>query len=143
MTCRDAFAGQCPSRRAVSRGLYMKMAGAALGALLLPVVTTAHARLVRSAPADGASLPVAPAQLALCFNELLERQFHAIELEAEPGSGRPSRGSIQLTPVLDPRDGTCLTAPTPSLEPGPYVVRWRVVSRDGHATRGLIRFRVG
>ena len=142
MTCRDAFAGQCPSRRAVSRGLYMKMAGAALGALLLPVVTTAHARLIRSAPADGASLPAAPAQLTLCFNELLERQFHAIELEAEPGPGRPSR-PLQLTPVLDPRDGTCLTARAPSLEPGPYVVRWRVVSRDGHATRGVIRFRVG
>ena len=120
----------------------MKMAGAALGAVLLPVVTTAHARLVRSAPADGASLPATPAQLTLCFNELLERQFHAIELEAEPGPGRPPR-PLQLAPVLDPRDGTCLTARTPALEPGPYVVRWRVVSRDGHATRGLIRFRVG
>jgi methionine-rich copper-binding protein CopC len=121
----------------------MSMAGAALGALLLPVVTTAHARLVRSTPADGASLPVAPAQLALCFNELLERQFHAVELEAEPGSpSRPPRGPLQLTPVVDPRDGTCLTARVPSLEPGPYVVRWRVVSRDGHATRGLVRFRI-
>jgi methionine-rich copper-binding protein CopC len=120
----------------------MKMAGAALGVLLQPVVTTAHARLIRSAPADGASLPAAPAQLTLCFNELLERQFHAIELAAEPGPGRPSR-PLQLTPALDPRDGTCLTASVPSLEPGPYVVRWRVVSRDGHATRGAIRFRVG
>ena len=142
MTCREAFAGKCGSRRAVSRGLYMKMAGAALGALLLPVVTTAHARLIRSAPADGASLPAAPAQLTLCFNELLERQFHVIELEAEPGPGRPAR-PLQLTPVLEPGERTCVTARAPSLEPGPYVVRWRVVSRDGHATRGVIRFRVG
>jgi methionine-rich copper-binding protein CopC len=141
VTCREAFAGESPSRRAVSRGLYMKMAGAALGALFLPAVTTAHARLVRSAPADGVSLPAGPAQLTLCFNELLEREFHAIELEAEPGPGRPSH-PLQLTAILDPRDGTCLTARAPSLEPGPYVVRWRVVSRDGHATRGLIRFRV-
>jgi methionine-rich copper-binding protein CopC len=143
VTCRGAYTGECPSRRAVSRWLRAKMAGAALGALLLPVVSTAHARLVRSSPADGGSLPAASAQLALCFNELLERRFHAIELEPEPGPGRPSRGPLQLTPVVNPRDGTCLTARAPWLEPGPYVVRWRVVSRDGHATRGLIRFRVG
>jgi methionine-rich copper-binding protein CopC len=118
------------------------LAAATLGALLLPVVTTAHARLGRSSPADGARLPAAPVQLALCFNELLERQFHAIELEAEPGPRRPSRGPLQLALVVDPLDGTCLTARAPSLEPGPYVVRWRVVSRDGHTTRGLIRFRV-
>jgi methionine-rich copper-binding protein CopC len=49
---------------------------------------------------------------------------------------------LQLALVVDPLDGTCLTARAPSLEPGPYVVRWRVVSRDGHTTRGLIRFRV-
>jgi methionine-rich copper-binding protein CopC len=119
------------------------MAGAVLGALLLPVVPAAHARLVRSSPSDGARLPAAPAQLALCFNELLERGFHAIALEAEPGPRRRSRSPVQLAPVMDPRDGTCLTARAPSLEPGAYVVRWRVVSRDGHATRGLIRFRVG
>jgi methionine-rich copper-binding protein CopC len=144
VTCREAFAKECPSRRAVPRWLHVKMAGAALGALLLPVVTTAHARLVRSSPADGMSLPAAPAQLALCFNELLERQFHAIELEAEPRpSSQPSRGPLRLTPVVDPRDGTCLTVRVPSLEPGTYVLRWRVVSRDGHATRGLVRFRIG
>jgi methionine-rich copper-binding protein CopC len=122
----------------------VKVAGAALGALLLPVVSMAHARLVRSVPVHGASLPAAPAQLTLCFNELLEREFHAIELEADPSPpSRPSRGPLQLTPGVDPRDGTCLTARVPSLEPGPYVVRWRVVSRDGHPTRGLVRFRIG
>jgi methionine-rich copper-binding protein CopC len=143
VACREAFAAGCPSRRALATWLYVTLGGAALGTLLLPVVTTAHARLVRSRPVDGARLPAAPAELALCFNEILERGFHAIALEAEPGPHQPARSPLQLTPVVDPRDGTCLTARPPLLEPGRYVVRWRVVSRDGHATRGLIRFRVG
>lgn len=116
----------------------------ALAVLVLPAVTVAHARLVRSWPANGAAVALAPGELRLCFNELLERQFHAIELEAENGatggySGRP----VQLAPSVDPRDETCLLATLPSLAPASYVISWRVVSRDGHATRGLIHFRVG
>jgi methionine-rich copper-binding protein CopC len=104
----------------------------------------AHARLVRSVPTDGASLPAAPAQLSLCFNELLEREFHAIELEVAPSPSSHSTGRpLRLVSRVDSQDATCLTAQVPSLDPGPYVVRWRVVSRDGHTTRGLIRFRIG
>ena len=116
----------------------------ALSLLVLPATVVAHARLLRSSPADGASVTVAPGELRLCFNELLERQFHAIELEAGAGpTGRSSQPATQLATAVDPRDGTCLLATLPSLAPAPYVIRWRVVSRDGHATRGLIRFRVG
>ena len=147
MTCREAFAGECltrPGTGASSRGHHWKLAGVLLGALLLPAVATAHARLVRSSPADGATLTSPPVQLALCFTELLEREFHAIELEAAPRpSSRPTGRPVQLATLVDPRDGTCLTAQVPSLDPGPYVVRWRVVSRDGHPTRGLIHFRIG
>ena len=143
MTCRELLPGARPSRRAVLRWLFLAMGAVAPG-VLLPVVTAAHARLVRAAPADGASLPTAPAELALCFSELLERQFHALELESEARPpGTPSRAPLPLTPVVDSRDGTCLTVRLPSLAPGPYIVRWRVVSRDGHATRGAVRFRIG
>ena len=126
------------------RGFRASQVALALAVLVLPAVAVAHARLVRSWPANGATVALAPGELRLCFNELLERQFHAIELEAENGatggySGRP----VQLAPSVDPRDATCLLATLPSLAPASYVVRWRVVSRDGHATRGLIRFRVG
>jgi methionine-rich copper-binding protein CopC len=123
----------------------VRLASAALlGVLALPAAGAAHARLVRSSPPDGASLQTAPGELALCFNELLERQFHAIELADEGGpGGGSSRPPVLLVPTLDPREGTCLLAALPPLARGPYVVRWRVVSRDGHTTRGLIRFRVG
>ncbi len=123
------------------RGLRARLVAAALSVLVLPAAAGAHARLLRSSPADGASMSVAPGELRLCFNELLERQFHAIELAAEAGGS--SRQATQLATAVDPRDGTCIRATLPPLAPAPYLVRWRVVSRDGHATRGLIRFRVG
>jgi methionine-rich copper-binding protein CopC len=127
-----------------TRGLRARLATVALGVLALPAPAVAHARLVRSSPADGASLSAAPGELTLCFNELLERQFHAIELDADPDAKSPtSRRAVSLTPSVDPREGTCLLATLPAVAPGPYVVRWRVVSRDGHTTRGMIRFRVG
>ncbi len=129
--------------RARGGGLCVRLAAAALSVLVLPGAAAAHARLVRSSPPDGASLAVAPRELALCFNELLERQFHAIELvDAGGPAGGSSRPPVPLVAAVDPREGTCLVAALPSLAPGPHVVRWRVVSRDGHATRGLIRFRV-
>ena len=122
----------------------MSQVALALIVLVLPAVAVAHARLVRSWPANGATVALAPGELRLCFNELLERQFHAIELEAEDGPTGGSAGRpVQLAPTVDPRDETCLLATLPSLAPASYVVRWRVVSRDGHATRGLIHFRVG
>ena len=114
-----------------------------MSCLALPTVGSAHARLVSASPADGADLTAAPRQLALCFSELLESQFDVIELGLEPPAGQPS--SRALTPIaaaIDPHDGACLTAVLPPLAPGAYVVRWRVVSRDGHATRGRLHFHV-
>jgi methionine-rich copper-binding protein CopC len=130
--------------RARGGGLCVRLATAALSVLVLPAAAAAHARLVRSSPSDGARVAVAPRELSLCFNELLEREFHAIELvdEGGPGGGS-SRPPVPLVTAVDRREGTCLVAALPSLAPGPYAVRWRVVSRDGHVTRGLIRFRVG
>lgn len=130
--------------RARGGGRRVRLAAAALSVFVLPVAVAAHARLVRASPSDGATVAVAPREVALCFNELLEREFHAIELVDEGGPGGVAyRPPVPLATAVDPRDGTCLVAALPSLAPGPYVVRWRVVSRDGHVTRGLIRFRVG
>ena len=117
------------------------LVSALAGILAAPSAGSAHARLVHASPGDGARLSRAPAELSLCFSELLETQFNAVEVGLEP----PAGGSAHLTEVpttVDPRDGTCLTAAPPPLPPGAYLVRWRVVSRDGHATRGLLHFRV-
>ena len=116
---------------------------AVASALLVPSAGSAHARLVSASPAGGADLAAAPRELALCFNELLEGQFNVIELGPKPADGQLSPGLLTtIAAAIDPRDGTCLTGPLPPLSSGAYVVRWRVVSRDGHATRGLLHFRV-
>jgi methionine-rich copper-binding protein CopC len=122
----------------------LRLVSTGLSVLAVPTAGAAHARLVRASPADGASLATAPRELALCFNERLDRHFHAIEVGSEPtAGGRSPLRPTPLTATVDSRDGTCVIAELPSLAPGAYVVRWRVVSRDGHVTRGQIQFRVG
>jgi len=118
------------------------LASAVAGILAAPIPGSAHARLVHASPADGARLGQSPAELALCFSELLESQFNVVEVGPEPPAGGPPAHLTPVPATVDPRDGTCLTATPPLLRPGAYLVRWRVVSKDGHATRGLLHFRV-
>ena len=119
------------------------LASAVASVLVAPTAGSAHARLVSASPADGAELAAAPRELSLCFSELLESQFNVIELGPEAPAGQVSPSPLtKIATVIEPRNGTCLTATLPLLAPGTYVVRWRVVSRDGHATRGRLHFHV-
>jgi len=87
--------------RGTGRGFHVSQVALALIVLVLPAVAVAHARLVRSWPANGATVALAPGELRLCFNELLERQFHAIELGAEDGATGRWEASAPPGPVVD------------------------------------------
>jgi len=117
------------------------LAGAPLLASARPAL--AHARLVRSQPADKAVLSQAPQRLELWFNELLDQSFNQVEVV--PAAELTAKTRSNLTsgpPVLDASDRTHLTVPLQALGPGEYVVEWRVLSRDGHSAPGRFRFRV-
>jgi methionine-rich copper-binding protein CopC len=87
----------------------------------------AHARLVRSNPADKAVLTAPPARVELWFNELLDQGFHSLEvIPAAQLKTKRTRVSIALK----------------LLPPGDYVIEWRVLSRDGHSAPGRLRFTV-
>jgi copper transport protein len=109
---------------------------AALGALALPPSAWAHARLVRSEPADGAVSAAAPASVRFFFDD-----------EVRVGSGikaiRNGGGSVVAG---KPRvvGGRVLIVPLRSgLGEGDYTVLWRVLSDDGHTLAGVIAFGVG
>lgn len=104
----------------------------------------AHARLERAAPANGATV-AAPAAIELWFNELLDDEFNDVAVYRAKPDGSPADDANLATakPRLDPADRTHLTTPVGAMAPGPYVVQYKVLSRDGHSARGRILFRVG
>ncbi len=95
----------------------------------------AHASLRAVLPPDGAALETAPAEIILQFSEPVGPL--AVILERADGG--------RLEAVLQAvGDGSSLRLrPARPLTPGSYLVRWRVVSVDGHPVGGRSAFAVG
>lgn len=91
--------------------------------------------LIASTPPHGAILRQSPATITLRFNAALERVITQVYLL--DGQGHET----QLELVDDPKANR-VTARLPSLPPGVYTVRYKVLARDGHVTEGSIRFTI-
>jgi methionine-rich copper-binding protein CopC len=94
----------------------------------------AHARLVSSAPADGVVLDRPATEARLSFDSDVERRYARFSLARDGGPRRA---------IAAPSDGGTVREfrlSLGSLTPGRYVLRWSVVSRDGHRIGGAIRF---
>lgn len=103
-----------------------------IGLILFSSVAECHTRLVSSYPARDQVLGHSPSHLTLTFSAPVESEFSRIELVKEKD---------QALQVLKVRvDGKTVHGDLPKLLPGTYVVRWRVLARDGHAQRGQFRF---
>jgi copper transport protein len=111
------------------------VAAVALTALALPATATAHATLLRSSPASGAALAVAPREARFVFDDVV-RPAGGIKAVRSDGAS-----------VVDgqPRvvRGKTLVVPLQALSTGDYTVLWRVISDDGHTEAGVITFSVG
>lgn len=99
------------------------------------VPAAAHAELVSSNPAAGATVSGSPAEIVAVFNEPLEANS-SMELIGQ-GGGRVATGAV------DPADRTRLVIESPQLSPGDYEVRMTVASADGHIDRPTFSFTVG
>lgn len=106
----------------------------ALLALLAPGPAAAHAILMDSTPAPGATVAPGPLQAVLRFNSRIDagrstmsvrRGASSISVPAQPGG---SADEITVRGV--------------TLTPGEYVLRWQVLAVDGHVTRGDVPFSV-
>lgn len=114
---------------------------AGLGALVLaglmllagPVAPTwAHAELISSNPADGATVAAAPASATLTFTDEIDAQFVRAAVTTPGGTG-----TVQAT-----TDRQTVTIPITSAGPGAYSIVYRVVSADGHPISGQLAFTV-
>ena len=102
-----------------------------------PLPAAAHALLLESTPASGATLSEPPAQLYLRFNSKLEKRLSHVTLATE--KGRPLALPIA---VNDREKPDRLVLPLGQLAPGAYLVRYKVLAVDGHITEGILRFSV-
>ncbi len=107
------------------------LAVALLLLLLLPATVSAHAKVVASTPADGATLPEPPTSVSVTFDEEIgpDSHFEVVDAAGQTvGTGKLSAGDAKtMTGAFAPASGS-------------YEVRWTAASIDGDIARGIIRF---
>jgi methionine-rich copper-binding protein CopC len=96
-------------------------------------VALAHAHLKKAAPADGAVVSAAPANVVLSFSE----PAHLTACWIQKADG-PKQKITGLRTAASPD----ITVPLPQLGPGTYVLSWNVVGDDTHIVPGQIHFTV-
>lgn len=102
-----------------------------------PAPLHAHLKLVRSTPAAGDTLRVAPIQLLLVFSERPELRFTVVRLTG-PG-GREIALDVPAQ-AIEGAVGEILVPIRERLGAGEYTVSWQTGSSDGHPIRGRFRF---
>jgi methionine-rich copper-binding protein CopC len=111
-----------------------------LGFALLPLdpaPAAAHAIVLESVPPADAVLARSPERVILRFNSKIEKRLTRVTLSAGRGTPRPL--SLANNGENEPDR---LVVPMEPLAPGPYVIRYKVLSSDGHVTEGALRFTV-
>ena len=116
--------------------LLRSLAMAGLSVLAVAGPAAAHSLLLESAPAAGATLPAAPSELRLRFNNRIEKPLSRVRLLDGHGKVQP----VALTTDGVPPDW--LRGPLPSLAPGRWRVEWQVLSTDGHVVSGRFEFTI-
>jgi methionine-rich copper-binding protein CopC len=102
-----------------------------------PGQATAHALVLESNPAQGATLTAPPTHVFLRFNSKLEKRLSHVSLA--PEKGKPVALPISVNGQDQPDR---IDLPLAPLAPGAYVVRYKVLAVDGHITEGILRFSV-
>jgi len=96
----------------------------------------AHASLLEAAPQPGAVVLGDNLSIELRFDSRIDQRFSRIELLKPDGEAAPLTLQAADSPSILKARGT-------GLDEGPYVLRWRVLSVDGHANQGEIKFQMG
>lgn len=108
-----------------------------VGLVAAPRAAFAHARLVRSAPAAGATVALTPKMIQLWFSEAPETRLTIVTITSADGRvvrlEKPAAVPDTAISVSAAIDGV--------LAPGVYTVAWRTVAADdGHPSRGHFTF---
>lgn len=113
--------------------LMLPIAILTLAVSIRPDRAAAHAILMGSQPAAGATLPAGPTMVTLRFNSRVDHARSRVTLWTPK--------SEATLPVALAGPAEVLAAPA-TLAPGDYIIRWQVLAIDGHITRGDVPFTV-
>jgi copper resistance protein C len=117
---------------------FPRLLTAALVATLVAAETAyAHALLLKTSPPRRAVLRDPPKIVELWFNERLEPAYASVTVSAQSGSPVITSGGR-----VTGEDPKRLSLELPTLSPGNYIVRFRVLSVDGHAAEDSFTFSV-
>ncbi|HUL74037.1 MAG TPA: copper resistance protein CopC [Vicinamibacterales bacterium] len=114
-----------------------------LAALIVTVAIAApaaasrfHFEVVRSTPADGATLEAAPKRLQVWFSQLPARGVSRLALKR-------GDADVPLTETtIDAESKSMYADPKTALAPGAYALMWRGAGDDGHVQTGTIAFTI-
>ena len=108
--------------------------------LALPGLVSAHAKLVSSSPADGATLDAAPATITLTFDSELESEGAGLVVtDASGATVDLGDGAVDLG---DTERKTMKVSLKSGLGAGSYTATWTLTGDDGHEVTGSIAFAV-
>lgn len=113
------------------------LAAVALATALVAARVPAHSVLVRSQPGRGATVARAPERVQLWFSERIEPAYAHLSVWTEAGEQIDAGDA-----AVDPDNPALLAVSTPNLGPGRHIVRFRVLSVDGHVTEWSFVFTV-
>jgi methionine-rich copper-binding protein CopC len=103
---------------------------------LLPHAAFAHAVLVKSSPAQGATVKAGEVvNVTLTYNSRIDAAHCSLHLVGPDGKSQALAVDAHAAPNL-------LVAKAPVLTAGTYKLEWQVMATDGHITRGTVEFRV-
>jgi copper transport protein len=102
-------------------------------ALVAPATAFAHATLERTYPSLRERMGYPPTRIVLRFDQ---------NVSALPGSIQVLKPNGDNVARIAHADGREIAAAVPKLPKGPYTVRWRAVSNDGHVVSGVFTFGV-
>src|SRR5262245_62426070 len=114
-------------------GLALTMAALALA----PSPAASHAALLRSSPAARMAVSQSPPRVELWFSERLEPAYSSLSVWNESGARVDGQDVM-----VGPEDSHRLSVSLAPLPTGTYVVRYRVLSVDGHVLEASFTFTV-
>ncbi len=97
----------------------------------------AHAQLVKSEPARRAVISESPKQVKLWFNEEIEGAYATLTV-----LDSKEKAITENSPEVAADDPKLLTLAVPALPRGKYVVKYRVLSVDGHVVESTYDFTI-
>ena len=106
---------------------------ALLSAVVLTVGVQAHAKLMKTSPADKATVAKAPTSVQLWFNEVIDVKLSTVEV-----TGPAGKVALGMVHAMDPKQ---LMGPiTGKMSNGVYTVNWQTAGDDGHVQKGSFTF---